>query len=122
MLSLKRIKSFAVIVGAPLRQNQNPCQPPRKQIEATKKRQRGNCFAPIVRLPMNSGALVYNAALLSDGKPLLREKKSLRSTEELHLKEKFPPWPPPGNKRLRRPARNSSVPLAKLSTNAGLLV
>jgi hypothetical protein len=122
MLSLKRIKSFAVIAGAPLRQKQNPCQPPRKQIEPTRKSQRGNCFAPIVRLPMNSGALVYNAGLLSDGKPLLREKKSLRSTEELHLKEKFPQWPPPGNKRSRPRAGNSFVPLARLSTNAGLPV
>jgi len=119
---LKKIKSFAVIAGALLRKKQNLCQRPKKEIELTRKNQKGNCTAPIVRLPMNSGALAYNAGPLSDGKPLLRERKRLRSLEELNLKANLLRWPPPRNKRSRHLVENSFAQLAKSSTNAELLV
>jgi hypothetical protein len=119
---LKKIKSFAVIAGALLRKKQNLCQPPKKEIELTRKNQRGNCTAPIVRSLTNSGAPAYNAGPLSGGKPLLRRRERLRSLEELNLKENFPRCLPLRNKRPRHLVENSSARLVKSSTNTELLV
>jgi hypothetical protein len=71
---------------------------------------------------MNSGALAYNAGPRSDGKPLFRKNKSLRSLEELNLKKNFLRGNLPRNKRPRPLVENSSAQLVKLSTNAELLV
>jgi hypothetical protein len=70
---------------------------------------------------MNSGALAYNAGPLSDVKPLVRKKTSLKSLWELNSKKNFLRWKPPRNKRPRYLVGNSSAQPAKLSTNAELL-
>jgi hypothetical protein len=118
---LKKIKSFAVIAGAPLSQRQNPCQPPQKQIEPTKKSQRENCTVPIAILPMNSGALAYNVEPLSDVKPLARKRMSPRLLGELKLKKSFLRRKPPRDKRAKHRVGNSSAPPVRLFTNVELL-
>jgi hypothetical protein len=122
MSNSKKIRSFVVIAGALLSQKQNPCQALKKRIKPTRKSRRGNCIVPIVRSLINSGVHAYNAEPLSDGRSLLRRRKSLRSLGEASWKKNFLRGPPPRNKKAENLVGNSFARLVRLSTNAGLLV